>query len=187
MNAEHLALCAGTEWAEQLQRTLLPWAFPNGTTEPSMLEVGPGPGAATEILRSEAHHLTALELDPDLAAGLRSRFHNDPQVRIVRGDAAALPFRDATFDTVACFTMLHHLPNRAAQDRAMAEFARVLRPGGTLAGTDSLDSPGLRRLHDGDLLVPLDPLTLADRLTAAGFDTADIAVLAFGVRFRAVA
>lgn len=46
-------------------------------------------------------------------------------------------------------------------------------------------SPGLRRLHTGDTLTPLDPLTIGDRLRAAGFVDADVAVLAFGLRFRA--
>src|SRR5439155_13419392 len=101
-------------------------------------------------------------------------------VRVVRGDAAALPLARGVFDGVVAFTMLHHLPSAETQDRAFAEFARVLRPGGELRGTDSLDSPGLRRLHEGDHLVPLDPLTLGNRLRAAGFTEAEVDVLARG-------
>jgi ubiquinone/menaquinone biosynthesis C-methylase UbiE len=36
--------------------------------------------------------------------------------------------------------MLHHIPTAAQQDQAFAEVARVLRPGGTFAGTDSIGS-----------------------------------------------
>lgn len=188
MNAEHLALCSSAHWREHLQGELLPWAFEDVAgrdTVGSMLEVGPGPGAATDVLRRRVERLTVLEYDPELAAGLRRRFADDPAVRVVHGDAALLPFAGATFDAVAAFTMLHHLPDAAAQDRALAGFARVLRPGGLFTGTDSLDGPGLRRLHEGDVLVPLDPLTLEGRLRAAGFVDVEVTVRAFGVRFAA--
>lgn len=184
MNKEHLELCSSQGWAAHLQSDLVPWALADAPENaPALLEVGPGPGAATDVLRRRAARLTALEFDPAIADRLASRYADDPVVEVVRGDATALPFPGATFDEVAAFTMLHHLPDPDAQDRALAEFARVLRPGGRLRGTDSLDSPGLRRLHAGDILVPLDPLTLGDRLRAAGFVDVEIAVLAIGVRF----
>ena len=47
-------------------------------------------------------------------------------------DAVALPFDDASFDTVIAMHMLYHLPNRGA---AIAEMHRVLKPGGCLAVT----------------------------------------------------
>lgn len=186
MNAEHLALCSGAEWAEQLRAVLLPWAMSGGPPLGNLLEVGPGPGAATEVLRTGADRLTAVEYDPGLAAALRRRFAGDRGVRVVDGDAAALPFEADRFDAVASFTMLHHLPDTAAQDRAFAEFARVLRPGAVLFGTDTLDSPRNRLLHEGDVLVPLDPLTLGERLERAGFVDAEVAVRGYGMRFRAV-
>ncbi|HLN06133.1 MAG TPA: class I SAM-dependent methyltransferase [Acidimicrobiales bacterium] len=48
----------------------------------------------------------------------------------VRGDALRLPFPDGAFDKVICAEVLEHLPDDTS---AMAELARVLRPGGTLA------------------------------------------------------
>ena len=185
MNTEHLELCASERWAGHLAGELVPWALGDAPPAARLLEAGPGPGAATDVLRHHTARLTALEFDPDLAARLAGRFATDPVVDVVRGDAAALPFPAGTFDGVVAFTMLHHLPSAAAQDRAFAEFARVLAPGGTFRGTDSLDSPGLRRLHEGDVLVPLDPLTLGARLRAAGFTDVEVEVLAVGVRFRA--
>lgn len=66
--------------------------------------------------------------------------------------------------------MLHHIPSAELQDRALAEAARVLRPGGTLAGTDSVGKGWLfRTIHIGDTLNLLDPAALAARLTEAGF------------------
>jgi SAM-dependent methyltransferase len=182
MNTEHLELCGSDRWAERLHTQLMPWALDGMPETPRLLEIGPGPGAATDVLRRRNGALTTVEFDQDLASALGRRFTD---VTVVRGDAAALPFASGVFDGVVAFTMLHHLPSAAVQDRAFAEFARVLRPGGVLRGTDSLDSPGLRRLHAGDFLVPLDPLTLGDRLRAAGFVDVEVSVLALGVRFRA--
>src|SRR5207244_230551 len=68
-----------------------------------------------------------------------------------------------------CFTMLHHVPSPEHQDRLLAELRRVLRPRGLLVGVDSIDRPDWRELHAGDVCVPVDPATLADRLQAAGF------------------
>ncbi|WP_083419861.1 class I SAM-dependent methyltransferase [Pseudofrankia sp. BMG5.36] len=50
----------------------------------------------------------------------------------VRGDAFRLPFADATFDRVIAAEILEHLP---ADEKAMAELVRVLRPGGLAAVT----------------------------------------------------
>ncbi|MGI8809316.1 MAG: class I SAM-dependent methyltransferase [Acidimicrobiales bacterium] len=50
----------------------------------------------------------------------------------VNGDALALPFADRAFDRVIAAEVLEHVP---AHEAAMAELARVLRPGGTLAVT----------------------------------------------------
>ncbi len=51
---------------------------------------------------------------------------------VVQGDALALPFADGTFDRVICSEVLEHIPDDRA---ALAELARVLRPGGTMAIT----------------------------------------------------
>ena len=64
--------------------------------------------------------------------------------------------------------MLHHIPSPALQDAALAELARVLRPGGLLVGADGLDTPARRELHVDDVFVPVEAATLAARLEAAG-------------------
>ena len=58
-------------------------------------------------------------------------------------------FPDGRFSAALSFTMLHHVPSAELQDRLFAEVARVLQPGGFLAGVDSLDSEDFRALHDG--------------------------------------
>jgi 16S rRNA (adenine1518-N6/adenine1519-N6)-dimethyltransferase len=52
----------------------------------TVIEIGPGHGAITEILAARCRHLIAIELDPALAAELRFRFRAAPQVEIVEAD-----------------------------------------------------------------------------------------------------
>jgi SAM-dependent methyltransferase len=83
--------------------------------------------------------------------------------------------------------MLHHLPGPAAQDRLFAEAARVLRPGGVFAGTDSRPSLRFRLIHLGDTCHPVDPVTLPGRLAAAGFTRIAVDAGERLVRFAAYA
>jgi SAM-dependent methyltransferase len=182
MNDEHLRFCASAEWAETVERVLLPWAVGGRNLGELVLEVGAGPGLVTQVLARRVPWLVALELDPALATGLRRLAGGG--VRVVRADATRLPFDGGRFSAVACFTMLHHVPTVALQDRLLAELGRVLRPGGLLAGTDAIDTPERRRLHVGDVFLPADPATLPGRLRAAGFADPEVEVDAGGDRFR---
>ena len=183
MTDEHLRFCASAEWAETVERVLLPWAVGDRRLGDLVLEVGAGPGLVTEVLRGRVPRLVAVELDGGLAAALGRRLSGDG-VRVVRGDATRLPFAGGRFSAVACFTMLHHVPSAALQDRMLAELGRVLRPGGLLAGTDGMDTPERRRLHAGDVFVPADPAALAGRLRAAGFADPEVEVDQGADRFR---
>ena len=62
----------------------------------------------------------------------------------------------------------------------------MLRPGGLLAGSDGLDTPARRELHEGDVFVPVDPGALAPRLEAAGFGRARVDIAGDRVRFTAL-
>jgi SAM-dependent methyltransferase len=134
-----------------------------------LLELGPGPGITTEVLRRRVARVTAVELDAALASRLARRLRGSG-VRVVRGDGAALPFHDRSFDAAAVFTMLHHVPSEALQDRLLAEVCRCLRPGGLLVGSDTLPSLRFRLYHLADTMVAVDPDRLPARLEAAGFD-----------------
>ena len=152
-----------------------------------VLEVGPGFGPATEALAQRVPRLTALEIDPTLAEPLRERF-SGAAVDIVDGDGTDMPFEDGSFSSAVCFTMLHHVPSPEAQDRLFGEVRRVLRPGGTFAGTDSTGrGPGFALLHIGDTKVVIDPSALAERLVAAGFEDAVVHAGRDAFRFRAYA
>jgi len=73
----------------------------------------------------------------------------------------------------------------ADRARHLAEVARVLRPGAALLGSDSIEAPGVRAGHDGDIFVPVDPDQLAVRLIAAGFEQPEVESKATRVRFAA--
>ena len=184
MNEKHLELCSSAEWADAVRRWIIPWVLDGVELGNDVLEVGPGPGRTTEVLAEMVLRLSAAELDPALAADLASRLAA-AGVEVIRADATKLPFEDGRFSAVVSFTMLHHLPSAADQDRLFAEAARVLRPGGVFAGTDSLDSDEFRELHVGDICVPIEPSGLAARLEAAGLGEVEVETNDYGVRFRA--
>jgi SAM-dependent methyltransferase len=148
-----------------------------------VLEIGPGYGVTTRWLAGKGGRLTAVEVDPDLAAGVRASLGD--RVDVHTGDGAHLPFSDATFDTVVCFTMLHHVPSPEQQDRLFAEAARVLRPGGVFAGLDSRLNLRFRLIHIGDTMTVVDPDGLPDRLSAAGLAGIEVDTVPRAFRFRA--
>lgn len=184
MNVFHRWLCSSKLWKNTLEKHVLPWALEGVNLGSNVLEIGPGYGASTEILRQRVAQLTCVEVDAGLAQKL-ARGQSGDNLRILCEDATAMSLRDGSFDGAVCFTMLHHVPSAALQDRLLAEVARVLRPGGVFAGTDSRDSLPFRLLHIADTLVPVDPTTFADRLRAAGFDEAQVDVNRSEFRFRA--
>lgn len=168
MNEEHAQLCASPEWAEYLQEEVLASLPALADLGDTMLEIGPGPGASTDWLRHRVRRLVAVERDADAAERLRVRFAGT-NVEVVEGDASELPWPDGSFDAVGCFTMLHHVPTRALQQSILAEAHRVLRPGGTFLGSDSLASVDLHHFHAGDTYNPIEPATLLVRLQALGY------------------
>jgi ubiquinone/menaquinone biosynthesis C-methylase UbiE len=167
MNENH-ALCATPEWAEFMEWEVLEPVTAGLDLGDEMLEIGPGPGAATRWLRHRVKRLVALELDSHGAARLREELAGT-NVSVQVGDSTQVPFPDESFDSVGCFTMLHHLPTAQEQFRTLCEAFRVLRPEGVLVGADSLASQGLHEFHEGDTYNPIDPPRLLVFLQAAGF------------------
>lgn len=184
MNRMHAVICSSGRWQQIVEHELLPWGLRGAELGDEVLEIGPGFGATTRVLARRPASLTVLELDERYCERLRRELPE--AVTIVQGDATAMPFADARFSAVVCFTMLHHLPSPEAQNRLLAEVARVLQPGGLFAGTDSLGRGLLfRLLHIGDTLVPVAPEGLADRLHTAGLAETVVSQSASSFRFRA--
>jgi SAM-dependent methyltransferase len=185
MNRFHRWYCHSSHWGRTVQGRVLPWVLGSVDLGDDVLEVGPGPGLTTEALVARVPRLTCLEIDPTLAAALASR-ELGPSVEVVEGDGTAMPFEDDRFSGAVCFTMLHHVPSPALQDKLLAEVCRVLRPGGVFAGSDSTTSAVFRFAHVADTMVLVDPATFAGRLEAAGFVDVRAQAGTGAFRFRAV-
>ena len=94
-----------------------------------VLDVGSGDGAAAAALAPYCRSLTCVDVSERLVAAARERLGHHANVRAQVADAHALPFADASFDSVLVFHTLTYAENPG---RVLKECARVLRPGGRL-------------------------------------------------------
>jgi ubiquinone/menaquinone biosynthesis C-methylase UbiE len=184
MNWLHHWLCRSNQWRRTVGQRV-PWVLADADLGSNVIELGPGPGVTTDLLRLSVEHLTAIELDAELAGSLAARLDGS-NVTVINGDATAMPFPDAHFSGAVSFTMLHHVPSPELQDRLLCEVFRVLKPGGIFAGSDSLQSLLMRLIHIRDTLVPVDPDTFGARLEAAGFEVVKVERNCRAFRFRAL-
>lgn len=117
---------------------------------------------------------TVLAVDLSLQMLLRARDRRPARgVHLVQADAGRLPLADSTVDRAGCFMSLHCIPRKAA---ALAEFARVLKPGGRLTGCTLVsDAPLPWRLtveaarRVPNFFVPEPSSAIAAHARAAGF------------------
>jgi SAM-dependent methyltransferase len=123
---EHRAVCLDDCFAGRMDERI----FPTGTAAGRVLDLGCGIGFWTvELGLRGARDLTAVDLTDRAVELTRARcafFGVEADVR--QGDAERLPFADGSFAHVNCQGVIHHTPD---PDRAVAEIARVLEPGGT--------------------------------------------------------
>jgi SAM-dependent methyltransferase len=96
---------------------------------PSILEIGPGTGQATTSLLAYDTRVTAVELDPNLAALLRRNFSAASRLEVILGAFEEVSLKDRAFDIVFAATAFHWLDPTIRLEKA----ARVLRDGGVLA------------------------------------------------------
>jgi 16S rRNA (adenine1518-N6/adenine1519-N6)-dimethyltransferase len=92
------------------------------TSQCTVIEIGPGHGAITEILATRCHRLIALELDRALAAELTFRFRDKPQVEIVEGDFLKTDLR-ALVPEGETFDVIGNLPYYITSDILLQLFA----------------------------------------------------------------
>jgi len=94
----------------------------------SVLDAGTGQGDMPLAFAGRGWEVVGLDADPDVAAVARATVDGAPRVRIIEGDARALPFADASFDVAHCSLLVHHL-DPAAAVTVLRELARVTRIG----------------------------------------------------------
>ena len=97
-----------------------------------VVDLGAGTGILTGALARLGADVVAVEPDQAMLAELRRQL---PGVRAVEGSAEALPMPDQSADAVLCGQAMHWFD----LDRALPEMARVLMPGGVLAGMWNVD------------------------------------------------
>jgi ubiquinone/menaquinone biosynthesis C-methylase UbiE len=118
-----------TAWVEPLDRDML------------VLDVACGAAHASEQVAPHVRQVVGIDLTPALLRAGYERLAGAgvDNVLLQEGDAADLPFVDASFDLVVCRSSLHHMPNPAL---AAAEMARVCRPDGRVVVSDMI-VPGI--------------------------------------------
>jgi ubiquinone/menaquinone biosynthesis C-methylase UbiE len=89
-----------------------------------VLEVGCGTGLILSRLAQHADNAWGVDLSPGMV-----RIAKERGLKVVLGSVTDLPFADASFDLVCSFKVLAHVPNIG---RALAEIARVTKPGGQM-------------------------------------------------------
>ena len=87
----------------------------------SLLDSGCGNGRVARLLRGRVGEVTAIDVEPD------GEWRDEPGLTFLAADAESLPFPNATFDLVHSKDSLHHM---GRPEQALAEYRRVLRPGG---------------------------------------------------------
>ena len=68
MNLLHRLVCRSAPWGWTVERRVIPWALDGLDPGDEVLELGPGPGLTTEVLRERAARLTVVDIDPRLAS-----------------------------------------------------------------------------------------------------------------------
>ena len=115
-----------------------------------VVEIGAGTGVNLDLYGAGIEDLTLIEPDPHMGARLKGRLEartGAVPTRLVAAPAEAMPFDDDTFDTAVATLGLCTVPDPTA---AIAELARVLKPGGRLLFIEHVRSadPGTARWQD---------------------------------------
>jgi ubiquinone/menaquinone biosynthesis C-methylase UbiE len=112
--------------AEEVLAHLRAWC--GLTPECVVADIGAGTGMLTEVFLANGNRTLAVEPNPDMREHMRAQLI-DPQLEIVDATAEATTLRDGSIDLVAAGRAFHWFD----KDRALAEFRRILRPGGWIA------------------------------------------------------
>ena len=184
-------------WSRKVALELLHWlGLPPGLT---WLDVGCGTGALTSTILEQAQPRSVVGIDPSAGFIDHAQGHiSDPRVSFQVGDAQALPVETNRFDAAAAALVLNFVPQPA---RAVAEMARAVKPGGTVAayvwdyaGKMELMrhfwdaaielNPAAAELDEGRRFPLCQPAPLAELFVQAGLDAVEVEALDVATHFR---
>lgn len=133
-----------------------------------VLDVGSGDGVTAQLLAPRARRYVCLDRSAKVIDAAQARLGRLANVEFVCGDMHAIEVPDASFDQVLSFSVLTYADD---PERCIAEWYRVLRPGGSLVLV-TLDEHRHQELADayGHLHPGFEPVRLAKALAGAGFD-----------------
>ena len=107
----------------------------------TVLDVATGTGAvARELIRQKGCRVVGADVTPEMLAEARRRLGDD--LELVEASAESLPFADGSFDGLTFTYLLRYVADPAA---TLRELARVVKPGGTIAGLEFAVPHGLAR------------------------------------------
>ena len=129
--------------AAELEAKVVRFVAPGG--EELALDSGSGAGALAFALAPHVREVVAVDLVPELLEEGRKRGERFPNVSFAEGDATKLPLEDGSFDLTGSLRTLHHI---ARPELAVAELARLTRPGGRVLVVDQI--------------APVDPVAAAE-------------------------
>lgn len=144
-----------TRWAKNYDKPITSFIFRqtnskiasilNPKPNSSLLDVGCGTGILISKLlsRNKYMRIYGLDITPKMVEVAKSKFKNNPHVKITLGSAIHMPYQDNTFDYVTCASSLHHHPNPL---QSVKEMVRVLKPGGKLLILDMCIEGLIRQL-----------------------------------------
>ncbi len=134
----------------------------------TVADLGAGTGALTAAVAPFVARVVSLDRSPAMLAAARTRLEGVTNVTFREGELEALPLDDDTVDLAILSLVLHHVPEPA---RALAEVARVLRPGGRLVLVDMREHDRVEFAEEmGHQWPGFDPGRLRDWLTGAGLE-----------------
>jgi ubiquinone/menaquinone biosynthesis C-methylase UbiE len=153
------------------------------TGDDVVLDVAAGTGHAARQLAASARAVVALDATEAMLARGQAQAAEEGRdnVLFMRGDAAALPFLDGSFDVVVTRFAAHHFERPEA---VVAEMVRCTRPGGYVALVDLVadedpevaeEQNRLERLRDPSHTRMLAALEIQALLTEAGLESIDVA------------
>lgn len=184
-------------WSRKVAAELLAWL----RVPPHLmwLDVGCGTGAVTEVILGQAQPLSVVGIDPSAAFIDYARGHiSDPRASFEIGDAQGLAVETHRFDAAVAALVLNFVPQPG---RAVAEMARAVKPGGTVAayvwdyaGRMELMrhfwnaavelNPAAAELDEGRRFPLCQPAPLEELFAQAGLNAVEVRPLDIATPFR---